>query len=68
MFSRKTLSYGVIALAGVLAPFQFDASSGSLRLQQACGQATSCVYATSYICSTHHNDYGNYKCSDGCTS
>jgi hypothetical protein len=68
MFSRKTLSYGVIALAGVLAPFSFDASSGSLRLQQACGQATSCIENYNYLCSTYHGDRDNMACATGCGS
>jgi hypothetical protein len=68
MFSRKTISYGMIALAGVLAPFQFDASGGKLRLQQACSQATGCVYRPAYICSTFNADHNNYECSSGCGS
>lgn len=38
----------------------------TIRLNDACGQATECQSATTYICSTYHNDYKDYRCSKGC--
>jgi hypothetical protein len=68
MPSRKTLSYGIIALAGLAAPFGLQVGDGRVRLSQACSQATACVEKASYICSMDDADHVGYMCSAGCGS
>lgn len=71
-FKRTAASAAALSLL-LLAPISFQPSSlladgpGALvKLNDACGQATSCRAATSYICSTSHQDHMNYACYTGC--
>lgn len=67
---------GALALGATLAPVSLNwnalssgtltGSTGIVRLNQACGQATECVKQYNYICSTHNSDYEDYACSQGC--
>lgn len=43
-----------------------DGSGSLIRLNDACGQATSCRAASTYICSTHNQDHMGYACATGC--
>ena len=61
------------ALAATLAPVSVtpaavvaDGPGALVRLNAACGQATSCRAKMFYICSTIKNDYFNYTCNTGC--
>lgn len=70
---RRTLSKTlvVVGLAGgaVAAPVGVGSSSTSslvFQVNEACGQATECVYAKGYLCSTYNADHEDYKCSKGC--
>ena len=53
-------------MAAAIAPLTFDTDDGVFRLQEACGQATECVSASNYICSTANADHKEYRCSRGC--
>jgi hypothetical protein len=44
-----------------------EGPSAVLRLNTACGQATSCRERGGFICSTHHSDYMDYICYTGCS-
>lgn len=68
MFSRKIVSYGIIALAGVAAPFGLQMEDGRIRLSQACSQATDCEQREKYICSKASGDLMGYSCIAGCGS
>lgn len=69
MPSRKTLSYGIIALAGLGAPFGMQVEDGRVRLSEACSQTTTdCVPNHGHICSTINSDFLHYSCSTGCGS
>lgn len=63
----KILSGGVLAAALAFAPVSVaPAADGFIRVNEACGQATSCYTASQYICSTFHQDWVNYRCATGC--
>ena len=71
--TRTVLGSGALAGLATMAPLSMDpgaAMSGKapVRLTAACGQATSCMPYTSYVCSTFHQDYQNMKCATGCGS
>jgi hypothetical protein len=66
MKARTMFGFCAVAVTAAAAPVTFSPSEGVFRLQQACGQATECAGASNYICSTHHNDYKDYRCSKGC--
>jgi hypothetical protein len=68
MPSRKLVSYGIIALAGLGAPFGMQVEDGRLRLAQACSQSAACVVNYYHVCSTSYGDYPGYSCSGGCGS
>jgi hypothetical protein len=68
MLSRKIVSYGVIALAGLAASFGMQVEDGRLRLAQACSQSAECLADPNQICSTAHSDYLHHSCSIGCGS
>jgi hypothetical protein len=63
---------GAMAMAAILAPVQITpaalvAGDGDLiRLNTACGQATSCRPQTNYLCSTLRADWPHYTCNTGC--
>lgn len=70
---RIVLAGSAGASLAVFAPFQvrpevlIGADTGALiKLNDACGQATSCAPLRGYICSTIRNDYENYTCNTGC--
>lgn len=72
-FIKRTVASAAALSLLLLAPVTFQTDSllaegpGSLiRLNDACGQATSCKAANNYICSTIHNDYNHYACETGC--
>lgn len=45
-----------------------DGPGALFKLTEACGQATSCVQRTNYICSTHNADHNHYTCNTGCNN
>jgi hypothetical protein len=51
----------------LIAPVRFvDPREGLVRVNEACGQATECETANFKICSAHHQDWKDFKCSKGC--
>ncbi len=72
-FAKRTLASAAALSLLLLAPVSFQTNNlladgpGSLiRLNDACGQATSCRRAGGYICSTHNQDHPDYTCNTGC--
>jgi hypothetical protein len=72
-FLKRTIASTAALTLVLLAPITFQPASvlaegpGALiRLNDACGQATSCRAASTYICSTHNQDHMNYTCNTGC--
>jgi hypothetical protein len=58
---------GAVGLGLLLAPVRFvDPRDGLVRVNDACGQATECESTNFKICSTHHADYKDHKCTKGC--
>jgi hypothetical protein len=60
---------GVVAGGALSVPATISISEDgrpSITANDACGQATECLFATQYICSTYHQDYKDYKCTKGC--
>lgn len=72
---RIALAGSIGAFVAVFVPYQVrpevlvGAEAGALvRLNDACGQATSCAPLRNYICSTYRSDYQHYVCNSGCGS
>lgn len=67
MLSRKFVSYGVIALAGLAAPFGLQVDGGRVRLAEACASSFDCEPHLNSLCM---KDDGtvlvNYGCTTGC--
>lgn len=66
----KLGSATVIAAAAALAPVSLatgpDADGeGLFRLNGACAQASECISSLNYICSTHNQDWQDYRVSSG---
>jgi hypothetical protein len=72
-FAKRTLAAaGVLGLL-CLVPVSVRPSSlladgpgAVFRLNEACGQATSCRSLPGYICSTHNQDHFDFTCNTGC--
>ena len=68
LLSKSLIVAGIAG--GVLAlPIEVVRPSGGgpiVRLAEACGQATECLYTQKYICSTYNKDWDDYKCTKGC--
>lgn len=72
-FAKRTMSaLGVLCLL-IFAPvtvrpgnLMAEGPGAVVRLNDACGQATSCVYMRNYICSTFDGNVVNYNCNTGC--
>jgi hypothetical protein len=66
--TKRLMLAGALTSLAALAPvtISFDQGMRVVRLNQACGQATECLAATSFICSTHNGDHIGYRCSKGC--
>ena len=59
---------GTLGLSLATLPVRIvDPVAGLVRVNDACGQATECFHNFNYICSTFHEDWKDYKCSQGCT-
>jgi hypothetical protein len=72
-YATRTLASVAVLSLLLLVPVTFQPQSliadgpGSLvRLNDACGQATSCRMLSGYICSTHNEDHKGYTCNTGC--
>lgn len=51
-------------------PISLESSASmlpSIRVNEACGQATSCKRQRDMICSTHHGDHEGWACYTGCS-
>ena len=59
---------GIGCILALGAPLSVDPASPRrpVRLNEACGQATSCIPSARYICSTYHADYRDMACYTGC--
>jgi hypothetical protein len=68
MPSRKSLSYSIIALAGLAAPFEFQVEDGRIRLPAACASSFDCDDAMNYICIKDGQELINQACLSGCGS
>jgi hypothetical protein len=65
--SRSKFVASAVGLGMLIAPVRLvDPREGLVRVNEACGQATECETANFKICSTHHQDWKDYKCSKGC--
>jgi hypothetical protein len=58
---------GALGIFLIAIPLQMtDPASGLIRVNEACGQATSCEKKIDYICSQKDGDRIDYKCKSGC--
>jgi hypothetical protein len=64
---KRAALAGSVGLSLTALPVRVADPSGSVvRLNDACGQATECFYASNFICSTFHKDWQDYRCTKGC--
>jgi hypothetical protein len=70
--ARKLSGIAAIITMATAAPLtlNFHGTNGDftkvIRVNDACGQATSCIVDARFICSTYHQDYPGYACATGC--
>lgn len=72
--TKKLFGAAAIVTTMSAAPLKIDFAQASsdiskvVRVNDACGQATSCAPRAGYICSTVRADYMHYTCNTGCAN